>query len=114
MPLSDEECQQCSRNVAVEEEEDHNEDRLDEEMEEDSDVEVMGGDAHDMLPVVHNGVQVTRCGLSCCGTARKVQKQLLTKEEFNGGGHRTILSGGGTVRVHRYPNTSEVLFFQTA
>jgi hypothetical protein len=58
MPLSDEECQQCSRNVAVEEEEDHKEDRLDEEMEEDSDVEVMGGDAHDMLPVVHNGVQV--------------------------------------------------------
>jgi hypothetical protein len=37
--------------VAVEEEEDHNEDRLDEEMEEDSDVKVMGGDAH-MLPVV--------------------------------------------------------------
>ena len=88
--LSDEELA-VLRESDVEEEGDDNEDGLDEEMEEDLDVEVMEGDM-DML-----GADDGVAGVS--GTCRKVQK-LLPKEESNGGGHGTILSGVGTVRLH--------------
>jgi hypothetical protein len=91
MSLLDEESG-VRRESDVDEEGEDNEDGLDQEIEEgDLDVEVVEGDVQ--VTEVYNGV----AGLAS-GTATKVQK-LLPKEESNGGGHGTLLSGVGTVQL---------------